>query len=78
MELLDKLEERINTLLREMESVKDENRRLKENNQQELTRLAADNERLAEELERERSASQDVVRRLDALLEKLSDNTTDI
>lgn len=75
MELIDQLEQRIESLLAVMAELREENRRLKEEVDLGLASLADENRALKDEIEQQR-ATQDAVReRIDVLLRKLKDQT---
>lgn len=75
MDLLDKLERRIDELLTDLDGLKKEKVRL----QQELAMGTSvheeDKRRLREELQQERDAKDAVLSRIDALLEKLKSDS---
>lgn len=75
MELIDQLEQRIDTLLETVTSLREENRRLKEEVDLGLAVLEDENRALKEQLEQERGTQDTVRRRIDALLLKLKDQT---
>ena len=72
MELIDRLENKIISLLEEIESLKQENIQLKEEVEVSLSVLEDENRSLKEELENERSTKDAVMGRIDGLLSKLS------
>ncbi|MCG8532802.1 MAG: cell division protein ZapB [Desulfovibrionales bacterium] len=76
MELIDRLENKIISLLEEIETLKQENIQLKEEVEVSLSVLEDENRTLKEELETERSTKDAVMGRIDGLLSKLS-NTED-
>ncbi len=71
MELLDKLESRIDTLLATMNALHEENRRLKEEVDSGLSALADENRALKEAIEQEKVARKAVLARVEALLDRL-------
>ncbi|SIO00235.1 cell division protein ZapB [Halodesulfovibrio marinisediminis] len=72
MELIDRLEQRLESLLEEIETLKNENIQLKEEVEVSLSVLEEENRSLKEELEQERSTKEAVMGRIDGLLSKLS------
>ncbi|OBQ50243.1 cell division protein ZapB [Halodesulfovibrio spirochaetisodalis] len=72
MELIDRLEKKLESLLEEVESLKNENLQLKEEVEVSLSVLEEENRALKEELELERSTKDEVMGRIDGLLTKLS------
>lgn len=75
MELLDLLEQRVNTLLAEQARLREENAGLREKVSSGFVKMVAENRALKAALEEERSARQTVVDRIDALLLRLKDQT---
>lgn len=75
MELIDQLEQRIEGMLQGMTTLREENRRLKEEVDLGLAALEEENRSLKEELEQERSMREAVLQRVDSLLAKLKDQT---
>lgn len=75
MEILSRLETKIESLLLKVRTLEDENRRLKEEAERSAFDLTAENARLREELEQERGSKNEVLGRIDGLLQKLSDDT---
>jgi len=75
MELIDRLEQRLESLLEEVESLKNENIQLKEEVEVSLSVLEEENRSLKDELEQERSTKDAVMGRIDGLLSKLSNST---
>ncbi|GFM37074.1 cell division protein ZapB [Desulfovibrio psychrotolerans] len=75
MELIDQLEQRIESLLAAMAVLREENRRLKEEVDLGLASLADENRALKDELEQQRSTQDAVRERIDVLLRKLKDQT---
>ncbi|ABB37781.1 hypothetical protein Dde_0980 [Oleidesulfovibrio alaskensis G20] len=75
MELLDRLESRIDSLLTTIEALSEENRRLKEEVDSGLSALADENRELKESLEQERTTREAVLARMDNLLAKLKTHT---
>ena len=77
MELLDLLENRVTSLLAQLESPREENRTLREEVDNGLAALAEENRTLKEALEQERSVKDAVLGRIDSLLTTLKDKTGD-
>ncbi|KAF1076813.1 cell division protein ZapB [Halodesulfovibrio sp. MK-HDV] len=75
MELIDRLEQRLESLLEEVELLKNENIQLKEEVEVSLSVLEEENRSLKDELEQERSTKDAVMGRIDGLLSKLSNPT---
>ena len=75
MELLDLLENRIGELLGRVERLESENRRLKDELTQGRDTLLAENNSLKAALEEEKDNKAVVLRRIDALLARLKDQT---
>lgn len=75
MELIDQLEQRIESMLESIETLQEENRRLKEEVDLGLSALEDENRALKESLEEERSMRESVLQRVDALIGKLKDRT---
>lgn len=73
MEILSQLESKVESLLLKVKALEEENLRLKLEAEQGRADLESDNIRLVEELERERTAKQEVAGRIDSLLSKLQD-----
>jgi cell division protein ZapB len=71
MDTLTRLEERIDSFMGRVRVLEEENRRLKQEAEAAMGELTAENRRLAEELERERSGKEAVLSRIDGLLSKL-------
>lgn len=76
MEVLSLLENKIGTLLQKLQGLEEENRRLKEDAEHGLRDLKAENARLTEELDKERASKEEVLGRIDGLLQKLQDETS--
>jgi cell division protein ZapB len=72
MEILSKLEARIDEMLVKMRDLEKEKARLAEKLESGSSELEAENRRLKDELDRERASKEAVVARIDALLAKLS------
>lgn len=75
MELIDQLEQRIDQLLESVATLKEENRRLKEEVDLGLAALEDENRVLKDQLELERTTQDSVRQRIDVLLLKLKDQT---
>ncbi len=75
MEVLSQLETKIESLIQRNHFLEKENRRLKEEAELGTTSLQADNDRLREELQREQESKDAVLKRIDGLLNKLSDDS---
>ncbi len=75
MEVLSQLETKIDTLLQRNQFLEQENRRLKKEAELGTTSLQADNDRLREELKHEQESKDQVLKRIDGLLRKLSDDS---
>ncbi len=75
MELLDLLENRISDLLERLERLEGENRRLNNELTQGRDTLLAENQSLKAALEEEKDNKAVVLRRIDALLSRLKDQT---
>lgn len=77
MELIDLLETRVMGLLSQIETLHEENRRLREEVEGGFSALAEENQTLKEALEKERTVKNTVLARIDALLLRLKDQTGD-
>ncbi len=77
MELVEKLEQRIDEVLSSLSSLREENKRLKDEASRGRSLLEEENARLKQELERERAAKSAVLNRVDALLNKIHDATSE-
>lgn len=75
MELLDQLEQRIESMLTSISTLQEENHRLKEEVDQGLSALADENRALKESLEEERKMRESVLQRVDSLIGKLKDRS---
>lgn len=75
MELLDLLEQRISVLLNKMGALTAENESLKRQLTQELTSLADENTRLQNELDQERERNNTALTRIEALAERIKEQT---
>jgi predicted nucleic acid-binding Zn-ribbon protein len=71
MDVLAKLEEKIEALLARSKALEAENGRLRQNSEEVFTRLEAENTSLKEELARERESRAAVLARIDGLVSKL-------
>jgi cell division protein ZapB len=72
MEILTRLENKIEEVLARNKELESENERLKREFETGAAELESDNLRLKDELDRERAAKEAVVSRIDLLLKKLS------
>ena len=77
MELLDLLENRVTSLFTQLETLREENRRLREEVESGLSTLAEENRTLKENLDEERRVKDNVLNRIDALLLRLKDQPGD-
>lgn len=77
MELIDLLETRVMALLSQLETLREENGRLREEVEGGLSALVEENRILKEALEEERTVKDAVLTRIDALLLRLRDQTGD-
>lgn len=75
MEMLSRLETKIESLLLKLAALKEENARLKDESQRGIEDLRAENQRLRDDLERERASKEEVLGRIDGLLNKLQDES---
>ena len=75
MELLDLLEQRISALLVRLGALSAENESLKQDQAQELSVLADENKSLRDELERERARNNTALARIEALVERIKEQT---
>ena len=75
MELLDQLEQRIQALLAKSQALAAENRTLTEVQAQECSALAEENRVLKEELEKERARNKTALTRIEALVERIKEQT---
>jgi len=75
MEMLSRLESKIESLLTRLAALKEDNARLRDEAQRGQEDLMAENRRLREDLERERASKEEVLARIDGLLQKLQDET---
>lgn len=71
MELIDQLEQRLDMLLAEAATLRQENSQLKEALQRESASMQEEHLRLTRELEQERAARQAVTASIDSLLQKI-------
>jgi cell division protein ZapB len=76
-ELLDLLEERVTSLLGEVDAVRQENTRLRQDLTEKAGLLAEENATLKEALAQERNARESAANRIDALLQRLAKHTPD-
>lgn len=77
MEILTRLENRIDEVLARNKELESENERLKREFESGAAELESENLRLKDELDREKAAKEAVVARIDLLLKKLSGETSD-
>lgn len=75
MEILTRLENRIDEVLARVKELEAENAKLKREIENRATELESENLRLQDELDREKAAKEAVVARIDMLLRKLSEET---
>ncbi len=73
-ELLDALDERVTTLLGEIDSLRQENIQLRQDLAEKTAPLAEENAALQEALAQERIAKQTAVSRIDSLLQRLAEH----
>ncbi|MCK9241451.1 cell division protein ZapB [Desulfocurvus sp.] len=73
--MLSRLESKIESLLTRLATLKEDNARLRDEVQRGQEDLMAENRRLREDLERERASKEEVLARIDGLLQKLQDET---
>lgn len=75
MELLDLLEQRVSALLARVETLSAENASLKREQAGELSALAEENDALRNELEKERARNNTALTRIEALVERIKEQT---
>ncbi len=75
MELIDQLEQRVESLLGTLDVLREENRRLKDEVDLGLAALEDENRALKEQLEQERATQSAVRERIDVLVSRLKDQT---
>ena len=75
MELLDLLEQRVNALLAKVDALSTENVVLKQKQALELSALANENTVLRDELEKERARNNTALTRIEALVERIKEQT---
>ncbi len=75
MELLDFLEQRVSTLLARLAALSAENESLKQDQASELSALADENKALRDELEKERARNNTALTRIEALVERIKEQT---
>ena len=75
MELLDLLEQRVSALLAKVETLSAENSSLKREQAGELSALAEENDALRNELEKERARNNTALTRIEALVERIKEQT---
>ena len=73
MKMLDDLETRVLALVSQITDLKNENQRLLEENEAKLQSMAEENSRLKTALDEEAAARQEVLGRIDSLLQLLDD-----
>lgn len=73
MKMLDDLETRVLALVSQITDLKNENKRLVEENEAKLQSMAEENSRLKTSLDEEAAARQEVLGRIDSLLQLLDD-----
>lgn len=71
MELLDRLEQQIGSLLAKLDTLTRENASLRQANERELGALAEDNDALCRALEEERAKNAEALERLEAIMERI-------
>lgn len=76
-ELLDRLENRITSLLDERNALQQENEQLRRDSADKLAPLVEENRELQETLTQERTAKEEAARRIDALLQRLTGRVTE-
>lgn len=74
MEILARLESRIEEMLTKIRGLENENAELKRRMEESIGTLENENLRLMEELENERAGKEAVVERIDSLLRKLTEH----
>jgi len=77
MELIDLLEQQTDMLLGQLATLRQENARLRNEVETELSSLVAENQTLKDSLEEEKRTRAAVLGRLDALLLRLKDNAAE-
>ena len=75
MELLDFLEQRVSALLARLAALSAENESLKQDQASELSALADENKALRDELEKERARNNTALTRIEALAERIKEQT---
>ena len=75
MELLDLLEQRVSALLARVEALSAENASPKREQAGELSALAEENDALRNELEKERARNNTALTRIEALVERIKEQT---
>ena len=75
MELLDLLEQRVSALLVRLAALSAENDSLKQDQARELSALADENTALRDELEKERARNNTALTRIEALVERIKEQT---
>lgn len=75
MELLDLLEQRVSALLARLDELSAENDLLKQAQAHELSALADENQALRDELEKERGRNNTALTRIEALVERIKEQT---
>jgi cell division protein ZapB len=75
MDVLDLLEQRVSALLAKADALSADNALLKQKQVQELSALADENTVLRDELEKERVRNNTALRRIEALVERIKEQT---
>lgn len=75
MELLDLLEQRVSALLTRLNELSAENDSLKQAQAHELSALADENKSLRDELDKERGRNKTALTRIEALVERIKEQT---
>ena len=75
MELIELLEQRVNALLARVGALSAENASLKQDQARELSALADENKALRDELEKERARNNTALTRIEALVERIKEQT---
>lgn len=75
MEILDKLDSSIGDLLNQLDSLREENERLKGSGMQELEGLRAENAALKNELDQEKLRTKTALDRVETIIQRLRERT---